>query len=134
MRHLKKGLFGKFGKKDKGAGKHANQSDDFIESAMPDGDNIIDDKAWEGGAFSNIAGKIKLPKKNKDEEFVNEEDVPVVANDAENEEVEYAQAFEGDADAPITSDQSRINSMVDPVPDFDQQIQEFHNASINMEV
>lgn len=24
--------------------------------------------------------------------------------------------------------------MVDPVPDFDQQIQEFHNASINMEV
>ena len=40
----KKGLFGKFGKKDKSAGKHANQSDDFIDSAMSDGNDFIDDQ------------------------------------------------------------------------------------------
>ena len=38
------------------------------------------------------------------------------------------------ANAPITSENSRISSMVDAVPDFEEQIQEFHSTSINMEV
>ena len=39
-----------------------------------------------------------------------------------------------DANAPITSEDSKIESIIDPVPNFDEQIQDFHNASINMEV
>lgn len=117
----KKGFFSKFGKKDKGSGKHATQ-----------GDNIIDDSAWEGGAFSNIAGKIKRPRSSH-EEVVGQEGTDLVDN-VSQEDIGYDESFDRGYSAPITSAQNRINSMVDPVPDFDQQIQEFRNASINMEV
>ena len=129
----KKGLLGRFGKKDKGAGKHASQAG-VVEPVNNDSDNVIDDAEWEGGAFSNIAGKIKLPKKNKNEEETAFEENVVAEDMPVDNDVEYSEDYEADPDAPITSSESRINSMVDPVPDFDQQIQDFHNASINMEV
>lgn len=129
----KKGILGRFGKKDKGAGKHASQAE-VVEPVNNDADNVIDDAEWEGGAFSNIAGKIKLPKKNKNEEEPAFEENVVAEDMPVDNDVEYSEDYETDPDAPITSSESRINSMVDPVPDFDQQIQDFHNASINMEV
>ncbi len=126
----RKGLFGRF-KKDKGAGRHASEGDGFIDSTSNKGDKFIDEADWEGGAFANIGNKFKRNKKDDvnelDGEFVDEvQDAP---QDFEEQEI-----LKADPNAPITSDQNHINSMVDPVPDFDKQIQEFHNASINMEV
>ena len=124
----RKGLFGRLGKKDKGAGRHASEGDGFINTPNNADDNIIDDTAWEGGAFANIGNKFKKNKNVEEEEFVDG------LNDGQQDAAFQEEAAEADPNAPITSDQAHINSMLDPVPDFDKQIQEFHNASINMEV
>ena len=128
----RKGILGIFGRKNKDGGKHASANDGFIAATenVDDGE-ILDDNEWEGGAFSNIKGKFSR-KNDAEVEFVEEfpQDEEVPMQDAE------AQDFEpvDNEDIPVTSSNKRINSMVDPIPDFDEQIQEFHNASINMEV
>lgn len=127
-----KGIFSKFGKKK--GGKHANSDEGFMETASmtTDDENIIDDSDWEGGAFSNIANKIPLKKKDKnvqddlDQEVEAQQDVDAGAD--------YDYEVEAEGRAPITSSENRISAMVDAVPEFEEQIQEFHNTSINMEV
>ena len=128
----RKGILGLFGKKNKDGGKHASTNDGFIAATENvDESDVLDDTDWEGGAFSNI--KSKFSRKNgAEEEFV--EELPL-DEEAQMQEAE-AQDFGpvDNEDIPVTSSNKRINSMVDPIPDFDEQIQEFHNASINMEV
>ena len=125
----RKGILGMFGKKDKGSGRHASAGDGFVDAPINTDDNVIDDADWEGGAFANLGSKFK----KKDAENAEFDDMPMQEGELDPN-YDGADFAEADPDAPITSDQKRINSMVDPVPDFDKQIQEFHNASINMEV
>lgn len=122
----RKGLFGIFGKKDK-TGKHSGKIGEDKDSKE---DKLIDDQEdWEGGAFSNLGAKLPFKKNNNDDE-----EQEVIEQNQDVIEQDYDDETYVDEDAPITSDQNRISSMVDAVPDFEEQIQEFHNSSINMEV
>lgn len=126
----RKGLFGLFSKKDKNEGKHAGSSDGFIASDK--GDNIIDDDSqWEGGAFSGIGKKLSEMKPGKSNDNLVEDEA---FEQAANQEAVNEQEVIKDENAPITSARRKISPMVDAVPDFDQQIQEFRNTSINLEV
>lgn len=128
----RKGLFGLFSRKDK-AGKHSNKDISFDDIAPDDsGDNIIDDNAWNGGAFS-IKDRLANIGANKAKAPVEDEEIYDQEPPAENNQY-YDDSFQQPSNAPITSDEHRINSMLDPVPDFDEQIQDFHNTSINIEV
>ncbi len=60
------------------------------------------------------------------------------AEDSENLDAQYeepdASMQSEDLGAPITNENSRVAKMVDAVPNFEEQIQDFHNASINIDV
>lgn len=127
----RKGILGLLDRKSKkSGGRHSGNIDESANLAINNGDddNLIDSSAWEGGAFSTVAKKASQLSGNSSMNEAAFEDEAVYNS---GEEFEEDSAF---ANAPITSEKSRVSSIVDAVPDFEEQIQDFHNASVNIEV
>lgn len=128
------GLFRLFGKK-KGP-KHSNK--DNIASSQDESFGVDED--WNGGAFSVLDRTLNSLKRNKNEQPQNDNVAQSEDFDQQqHDSFDYGQQAQNDKkeyrdDLPITDENYRITSMMDAVPDFDGQIQEFHNTSINMEV
>lgn len=132
----RKGIFGVFGKKkdkekgneDEFSGKHSHNHKKKVKKSKHAGDKLIDDTAWEGGAFQGLGDKISSTlnpagKYNADDTgYDSEQDSQVV------DDQEYVE------NSTITNPDSKISPMIDAVPDFEGQIQEFHNSSLNIEV
>lgn len=134
-----RGLFKIFGKKKKNKGpKHSDTAKSFDDIAPNDkGDNIIDDAAWSGGAFSLKDKKLNIGKSFKKNTSENKElSSDIEQQDNTDQPLENIEDFNQpkNNDLPITHENHRVNAMMDPVPDFEEQIQDFHKSSINIEV
>ena len=138
-----KGFFGRlgFGKK-KNKGKHnlvhdkrAVIDEDNIDETEEDLENNNQDD-FEGGAFSSLQkvsfDKIKLRSKKVEEDDIVEDEFAEENNSDEN--ISRFSAKSSNGDAPITSSKRRISTLLNAVPDFEEQIQDFNQASVNIEV
>lgn len=144
----RKGIFGIFGGKKKkekeekqSSGKHSGKKSKHSKKSK---DNIIDTSGWEGGSFAGLGDKLNFKDKFAVVGKHNATEEDYVEQDYQEDnyiEDDYQDTFTEEPinnsmeDAPITSGTGRrVQSMLNAVPDFEEQIQEFHNSSINMEV
>ena len=160
MPKSKSSVFSIFNKKAKSSPKHSSKAPNKEDKSKNGSDSDKEqeqfdkffDNNWEGGAFSSIKNNVsritsKVQKNiHKSSEEIDGYDlnqqVEGIDNvDMQNQELDnnqynldYNQDSNLNKSWPVTSENARVERLVSNIPDFDKQIQEFQDGSVNIEV